>query len=64
MSPKEEAKHLLSENSSLVDPMNFALHLCDEIIYDFEHYVPDKQKLKHWKLVKVEIENIRNLKKE
>ena len=33
------------------------------LIYDFKHYVPDQQKLKHWKLVKVEIENIRNLKK-
>jgi len=40
-----------------------SLHLCDELIYDFKHYVPDQQKLKHWKLVKVEIENIRKLKK-
>lgn len=62
MSPKEEAEKLLEENSSYVDPMNFALHLCGEIIYDFKHYVPDEQKLKHWELVKSELERIRNLK--
>ena len=63
MSPIEEAEKLLDENSSFEDPMNFAMHLCDEIIYDFKHYVPDQQKLKYWKLVKLELENIRNLKK-
>ena len=33
------------------------------LIYDFKHYVPDQQKFKHCKLVKVDIGNIRNLKK-
>ena len=60
MTPEEEAIQLLEENKSEKDPMNFALHLCDEIIYDFKHYVPDAKKLKHWKLVRSELEKIRN----
>jgi len=39
------------------------LHFCVKLIYDFKHYVPDQQKFKHCKLVKLDIGNIRNLKK-
>jgi hypothetical protein len=39
--------------------MNIALHLCDEIIYDFENYVNDEEKLKYWKQVMLELEKIR-----
>ena len=47
----------------LAEFLSHSLHLCVELIYDFKHYVPDQQKLKHCKLVKVEVGNIRNLKK-
>ena len=57
MSPKEEAKELLNEHGSDKDSLNFILHLCDEIIYDFEHKFKDKEKVQHWKQVILEVEN-------
>ncbi|GAA4281963.1 hypothetical protein GCM10022260_23860 [Gaetbulibacter aestuarii] len=45
MSTKVKPEKLLDENSSYKDFTNFALQLCDDIIYDFENYIDDKENL-------------------
>ena len=55
MSPKEEAVQLIKEFGNL----NGALICASEIIYDFKHYTPNKEKLEYWIRVKEELEEMR-----
>ncbi|SFR35787.1 hypothetical protein SAMN04490243_1045 [Robiginitalea myxolifaciens] len=60
MPPKLEAEKLLKENAAYSDPMNFALHLCSELIREYTKISPEPNKAQYWEEVKKELLKIKN----
>lgn len=60
---KDDAEKLINQFSSLDDPINGALHLCDELIWEYTHIDPNKGEVKYWESTKKALEKIRNDKK-